>query len=799
MPRKVEVEEGIETLCYLPDAAQSAASIREQLAEALKRGLKPRAVPRTAVRRTVMLSAEMSASLRELGTQQIPQASVGKTVCGLLVAFAEVANRARESGPLAKALSQAELRPEQETVLTQALPLLRSGHLVMSEVGTGLGKSRIAGVVADIMLRERNQAAERVVIPEEDRLGKVSGYATRAAARAVKVVATREEEDASLARTAVIVAAPTVSNIVHLASEFESLVPSGFMRNALVRVVLGRGQFVSPSRVSVVTESLLSNSEGLSDEDKKRLLNVQRWVKKGMPSGQSDATRDLARFHAQLFGLLDDLKHLAPEDFPIDDVVLVDDDDEVEAEAYHAAREDLFDADIVLTTHHTLCWDNIQLLRDAPPILPKARCLIVDEAHLLEATQSAVASSALSFFALRIALRQEPGGSSLADAVQTLALQLQRIGEELPLPADTTTGNGRNWAKAQIALTMLGDDIEAFLSKKRGGKKRDLDIDARRRRLVIQRALQVIRAINTGANGRLQFSPDLRYPSILCGRGSVANFLAARWAVVDCALLLSGTLLIPSAQGLTPHMMLGRLALDPERAAVTTPVHAAWTFETPTVYIPSAEIAPSLAPPAPPFTREGSLRGWATNIAQVIEQHVAPTAKGGTLVLVSGFERVSLIAESLQDGLNGRLIVHDNRRSKLIAAKRAFEEMRAFGKRPVWVATGGAWTGLDLADAAVDPEEDLLLTDLVIASLPYGMARNLSHQVRVDYRGFVAEKEQMLLTFIQGLGRLIRRPSLKHRRIWVLDGRLRLPTTRNTSAEALSHLQRYPKLREFGG
>ena len=87
----------------------------------------------------------------------------------------------------------------------------------------------------------------------------------------------------------------------------------------------------------------------------------------------------------------------------------------------------------------------------------------------------------------------------------------------------------------------------------------------------------------------------------------------------------------------------------------------------------------------------------------------------------------------------------------------------------------------------------MLLTDLVIPALPFGMNRTLTHMQRVENAGFVAEKQSALFMLRQGIGRLIRRPGLKHRRIWVLDGRLAHPGTQAVVQEAKGMLSSYER------
>jgi hypothetical protein len=85
----------------------------------------------------------------------------------------------------------------------------------------------------------------------------------------------------------------------------------------------------------------------------------------------------------------------------------------------------------------------------------------------------------------------------------------------------------------------------------------------------------------------------------------------------------------------------------------------------------------------------------------------------------------------------------------------------------------------------------------VIPALPFGMNNTITHSSRVRYAGFAAEKDEALRLFLQGLGRLVRREGLLHRRIWALDGRLLSATHASATVEFRRIIQSYPARRDF--
>jgi CRISPR type IV-associated DEAD/DEAH-box helicase Csf4 len=127
--------------------------------------------------------------------------------------------------------------------------------------------------------------------------------------------------------------------------------------------------------------------------------------------------------------------------------------------------------------------------------------------------------------------------------------------------------------------------------------------------------------------------------------------------------------------------------------------------------------------------------------------------------------------------------------------KNTFVEMARKGNRPIWLATGGAWTGLDLTDEGVtDPTEDNLLTDLVIVRIPLGRSRSVAHQIRVEKLGLEEEFFAAALLLRQGIGRLIRREGVQNRKLWFLDGRILLKGARGaTYSKMAAVLRLYPK------
>jgi hypothetical protein len=219
------------------------------------------------------------------------------------------------------------------------------------------------------------------------------------------------------------------------------------------------------------------------------------------------------------------------------------------------------------------------------------------------------------------------------------------------------------------------------------------------------------------------------------------------------------------------------------------------------MHTPTQAAAAALKPPSGEGVDREALVEWLDGVAAVIAREVAPSAKGGTLVLMSGYERLAVLQDRLLAQANGelapRLVVQQRGVLPLAQAMSEFKRKAMAGERPIWLALGGAWTGIDLKDERfpdTEAHKDVLLSDLVIPALPFGLNRTTTHEARTAWSGFMAESLEALNTFKQGLGRLIRREGLVDRRVWVLDGRLMLPESRGMS-EFLKVVRSYSKQR----
>ncbi len=630
---------------------------------------------------------------------------------------------------------------------------------MIAELGTGVGKSRIIGASA-LRLIDELRDGKRPPVPADVTTGSLAAILGAGRAQMARSEFTGGK--------VVAIAAPTVSNLAHLSREFLAL----SRPDVQVAVLLGRGQFVSRSRV----EMLLSDHPSST---------VEQWLARGMPL-RSDTGRAFGSLRPGLTGLVECLRACDP-DFPASAAALGSDDADFDAEAYEAHCIAAQKADVLLTTHAMTCIDAMRLSHsERRGVLPPLLALLVDEAHKLEEAQAGVLSSGLHLSVLRSTLSKRdlwPGSAasvkSAATSAGNLFAALQDIGDGVQL-----SGPGANADPETVShVRMLSSTLIAALKDASTPKKKQSEKTSRPPVVAVEALRSLGQLVNPKSSVHVQFSPVRKFPSVIVGPATVAPFLSGRWATTPAVLLTSGTLLLPTLQGLSHAALVRTLAIPSDRVLRCQPIHPSWLTHSPTIFLPSKSDG-ALCPPKP--GSPGDMKAWAVEQAKVILR-AAVSATGGTLILCSGYERVEALASELLP-LGDRLIVQDRKTAPMSVCEDRF---RSHGHRPVWIATGGAWTGLDLSDSGVSAVEDTLLTDLIVTATPFGMVRTSTHLSRVSRTGFINEKRAALMMLRQGLGRLIRREGLMHRRLWFLDGRFALPQHASLMSEVKGLMQAF--------
>jgi len=423
--------------------------------------------------------------------------------------------------------------------------------------------------------------------------------------------------------------------------------------------------------------------------------------------------------------------------------------------------------------------------------------LIVDEAHQFEASIAALRSSELnprlsakviSDFLdqhadeakkLRIKGNLEDLASSLSGLRYTLEgrYQIHKKDRLTVMGALAEVGSSVRETERLIrdwAAQLRGSGVLEGILKKTQGKSTSIRSEAS----VLSQVLLQILSPTTRASLQIAWSPTKKYPSLIVGPSSVRSLLERIWDNFPAVILQSGTLFIPDSLG-RPQINYLRevLAIPRMREQILDGHHPLWlkNFET------EISVSPRLRPPrveelsdlGATLEMSPETQDWVDAVAEKIIQ-VESASKGGVLALTSSYDRADWIRSALMGAHPDwaeRLVVQGRARGAR-GAVRQYEAIYRAGLKPIWIGTGGAWTGLDLVDRqAEQPEDDLLLTDLVIINVPFGTSRTSTHEARARTRWHV-ERDRAVLEFRQGMGRLMRREGVRHRKLWLLDPRI---------------------------
>lgn len=784
----------MQIFCYIPPVCLAdgdiSAQVRKQLHSALALGLPPAPPPRGTTGRAVRLDDDSMAAITPMATEL--GLAPGRVVGGLLYALhLNAGMRSPGTGHAVIAPVLTNLRPGQIRCLEEAAPLLKTGKIIASECGTGSGKSRIIAHAAAHVLAMRNRGCPPPVPPllSTDGVDAMPAFIHAFALQAQTALEQRLAMRGQRAPQTVLISAPSVENVSHLIREWvhvrAALEVEKPIRTALV---FGRGQFVSPSSL----ERLLAESEESYPE-------IQAWLDRGMPCGQIPSTAFLRQIEPRLCGLMIDLEALALKSGLVyADACLDEDSPDEEQTLYRALREDAFHSDIVWTTHAMLCMDSLRLTdTTSAPLLPPPLALFVDEAHLLEQIQASVAAKSLSFTRLFSVLRDPkwgamrkaaPASKALASA-RTLVERLIELPNETPLPISRTGDLKlmKVWNEAVPLMRTLQQELSGLVKGLNSDKQAQSRAEYGKLMRYVEKGVRALEQIGKDFHGHVEHTPKRGCISFNVGPSSVDRYLAARWATTPTAMLLSGTLHYIGAQGVNYGAIYSEMSIPVSRRAATIPMHPGWLTETPVVLTPSPKIFHRFVPPTGDDINDLSLAAWLSECAKVVNL-AAKDAAGGMLVLMTGYDRLEGLVQALQEHfprLKERLI-YQTRHSRLTSNIPVFKAMARAGQRPIWIATGSAWTGLDLADELVDDSharDDILLTDLVIPNLPFGLQRTTTHVNRVSRLGFGVESLAAQRLFRQGLGRGMRRDGVERRRYWVIDGRLQHPVAASYTAD----------------
>jgi ATP-dependent DNA helicase DinG len=566
--------------------------------------------------------------------------------------------------------------------------------------------------------------------------------------------------------------APTLTVLYQLVEEFfDTAKQECKIEPQKIAVYIGKRNFIDQEKLAAILPALEASAPEAAGR-------AHKWIKEGGPA-VTDITKKLSK-HTPLKWLVDDLVEVVPE-ISASSVGC----DEFSKpcpgrDAYQESKAGLDQAHVIFSTQTMLC---LNVVNDKLSLLPDFGAVFVDEAHQLEEAMANVTGSDLSIRHLHASLRdgyeRKDVSSSRWKAIDALITECQ---EQLAmLPDDYLAGVGEEGDPPYKAFRQHAASLAKHLKE----IKSDDDNWLKR---IKNWHYTLDHIVSSNYEARVTFSPKLRLPSVTVGPSFLRRHFERLWDSCESACLLSATLYICERPGhFSSRFIRLKLCIPSERALETKPCIAPWIYNSPTLYSVDPDHAQA-------FTYPGGeslpleIANWVATIARSIAI-LAKDATGGTLVLCNSYADVEALASHLI-ALKRRLIVQ-TRDDSVKTLTAVFKAAARDGKRPVWLATGPAWTGLNLRDELEkNASDDRILTDLVIARCPMGRNRTAAHRARREWLGFDQELLDMAFTLRQGFGRLIRREGLSDRRIWFLDGRIY--TKRGTYQKVNALLRTYP-------
>lgn len=620
-------------------------------------------------------------------------------------------------------------------------------------------------LVEEMLVRVRDAGDRSVVLVEAPTAsGKTHAMASHALDAALS------ERDG-----AVVVSAPTIETCrgaMRAIDELIAAVPA--YRGLTARLVLGRREFASDSAVADLATAY--EEEGQTDLARSAFA----WLDAGAPGASPSHPR------YTLHGLAHALGPDAPT--PPDWVSL--DSSGGDGPAQDAYRAQFGDADVVVATHAMLArdllkrWIGASRLRakdapatprtpggpgwqeraaeerlayeaDAESLLPRHRRLLVDEAHLLPEGVRAALSSSVSIKEVVAALEALSTAHPRAVPASTLPrirdarTRLDAIGEERgnqPVRID--------WDRARGADLPLRE-IKAALDAVRIPKTADpaAERTVTRARLALREAIGHPNAVST----TLSWSPSRRYPSFSVTPRDIGSKLAFMWGSLESAALVSATLFVEKVDGPDAGYSRSRLRIPPDALIPTVPIRSSAAADGVELVMVSPDDRALRAPSGGVDDPE-----WIRALAARVADEAGREARG-TLVLCRRAATTAMLSEALAAAGIDHSRVIDGSKAGIVPSRPVFERMSEAGVRPVWVAHGAAWTGLDVHD-------DLLGT-LVIATIPHEtpLAGSTSRDEPVFSHDSISA---MMMTLKQGVGRLVRSRNPSGKRLVFLDGRI---------------------------
>lgn len=520
---------------------------------------------------------------------------------------------------------------------------------------------------------------------------------------------------------------------------------------------LGRTQYVDPNRVLLRLAELRAEGRAGADHD----LFLQ-WALHSSESG-SGVTRDWIDLYGKL-----------PTGITLDGVGC----QERATPAMHAAREAVYGAQLVVTSHTALVWDAVSrggMLTDKDTQLG-LRAIVVDEGDQLEVAAEDVMRQQVQPHHLQQLcsdLAENFSGPERAKATRAakrfgeLQGLLDQIGEQSP--------------KTKLTSGLSPTEQNALLEKIDNCRERvkavlELGADITQELVLALRVLDRIRyTMESVSNWQIcgvSWSPVRRYPSLIVQSTSPLASVSYGWSkhIAERPRILLTSATLSSRAGLPDFAMIRRdLRLTADTVAIAESF-APVKFGSMSFVVPGASMPPvylyddddERAEEAPLLNAE-----WVAATARMIGDAMAT---GRTLVLCTSYREADAIARYVGDDL----ILH-RPGQPLAELTQSFCEGKARA-----LISPGCWEGVSLRLKNGKPA----FNQCVITRIPYAppsVNEELSAQNLVDMRVVPTERAAFKLLHSirmqavrrrlrQGFGRGIRAVT-DHVTVWIADPR----------------------------
>lgn len=414
----------------------------------------------------------------------------------------------------------------------------------------------------------------------------------------------------------------------------------------------------------------------------------------------------------------------------------------------------------------------IDALKDQIGVLPSFNSMYIDEAHLFDESMNLIFSSTISFAeclrTLHKLVAEKKALKSSYDRANSAFIELQNIAGDKVDERNYLYSGSEN----RLAENLLLDFANACLQGiKPSAKKNDpLALNLINNCNLLKRAKNSV--LKYKRQAYLEYSPIAKFPRVCLRQKSLEREYSLLWGRMDKCALVSATLYNRQIEGDSSLHIRKKMFIPTQSALEFTPIRPAWLTASVDECLVPAESRSDLIPPGRrdklnDIKMQKKEREYLTVVARELTQFLKNSV-GGTLVLCTSYRIVEALSELIAID---REVISAQKNLSVTRQKERFCKSSLQGGRPVWLALGGAWTGLDIngSEFGLSPQADNLLTDLAIIKIPFVNIEQNS--LNPGYAALEAS-----LKFKQGLGRLVRREGLpKNRRIIILDARLSSP------------------------